>query len=77
VMLMVGIAIGLALPYLGTPQNAIGQQHKQVKWEYHVEHLPGNDAAYNKKTINNLAKDGWEFAGHVSGTSVAFKREKQ
>jgi len=89
VMVLMGIGIGLVVPYFGPPQNAIAQQVKQLKkgqaqpeWENKVVNFDYTDD--NTKALNALAADRWEYVGLLgiasgnlrSGGQVAFKREK-
>ena len=85
---LVGIEIGLALPFTGNHQDAIAQQEKATKWEYNVVRFGFYNANDLAKLMDGLAAERWEYVGFVGvppgnkgsfegGGNVAFKREKR
>jgi type II secretory pathway pseudopilin PulG len=89
---LVGIGLGLAMPFFAKQQDAAAQQQKDQKWEYKVEQFGAKGSVDGAKAqLNNLANDGWEYVGLVAtpyggggggfggGESgwVAFKRLKK
>ena len=88
-MALLGVVIGLAIPFLGMQQNVNAQQQKgAATWEYQVVSFTGQ-ANVMTQLMNNLAADRWEYVGlvatHAGGGKfqiqpeghVAFKREKK
>jgi hypothetical protein len=90
---LVGAAAGAAAVSFGPPREAHAQAAAgRQRWEYKVLYCPSqlpNDQANEDKLgqlFNDLAKDGWEYAGPVAdrtfqpgqvvGGYVAFKRPK-
>jgi hypothetical protein len=65
---LVGIGLGLAMPFMGWQPEAPAQQQKDQKWEYKVERFQSNKGGVDGATaqLNNLANDGWEYVGPVA-----------
>jgi hypothetical protein len=68
VVFLVGLVVGLAIPYLmpGNPVQA--EQNKGVKWEYRAEVFYGDEGRRQvvSKRLNELAAEGWEYVGLIS-----------
>jgi hypothetical protein len=84
----VGVGLLLGLAALGPgPRPAQAQKpEKAPRWEYKAVLFRALDAERHTKQLNDLADDGWEYAGpvnslpgtaQIAATSVAFRRPKK
>jgi hypothetical protein len=55
------------------PDGMKGPGDEEKKWEFKAVAF-GTDAAEATKSLNQLAKDGWQYVGPLSNGLVAFRR---
>jgi hypothetical protein len=71
-----GLAVLLAAALLGAPPAAQGQRAERLpRWEYKAVVFDGAaPVEAHSKRLNELAADGWEYAGPVAPTGRSFDR---
>jgi hypothetical protein len=65
---LVGVGLGLAMPFFAKHQDAAAQQQKDQKWEYKVEQFQCSSTTTEDsgKQMQALANAGWEYVGLVA-----------
>ncbi|MFQ5730667.1 MAG: hypothetical protein ACE5KM_01805 [Planctomycetaceae bacterium] len=71
---VIGLTMGIAAAVSATAPRATAQPPSATSaWESKAVAF-SKDAAQATKTLNQLAADGWEYVGPLTGNLVAFKR---
>src|SRR5437660_297225 len=81
--LIIGIAVSSILQHeaRANPNRSEGFEYKVISLSHDpagpAPRLPQDWADFYEKKLNDLAKDGWEFAGTMGTGSVALRRAKK
>jgi hypothetical protein len=72
-----GLVVGVVVAFAGWHPRALGQQAPQAQqWEYALVEVQINQGRMTRN-MNDLGKDGWEYAGVLPNDMVVVKRPKK